>query len=118
MNTTFFTCKSVDCNNTVLSGNDLCPVCIERYKKLSAIAPEPIKKNSELYPAYFKDVSHLTEVDVYQICSLFGIQDSSGAIHHAIKKLLLSGKRTGKKSLKDDIREARDTLNRFLEMEA
>lgn len=69
-----------------------------------------------LYPKYYKNVSHLEAVDVYRVHQLFNIQDPSGAIQHASKKLLLSGVRTGGKSQFDDIREARDTLNRWLEM--
>ena len=68
------------------------------------------------YPKYYKDVSELNEVDVYQVHNLFNIQDPSGAIQHASKKLLLSGSRTGGKSSIDDIREARDTLTRYLEI--
>lgn len=71
---------------------------------------------SAKYPKYYKDVTNLREVDVYMVHELFGIQDSSGAIQHASKKLLLSGVRTGGKSKYDDIREARDTLNRWLEI--
>lgn len=70
----------------------------------------------DLYPKYYKDVSMLQEVDVYMIHTLFNIQDPSGAIQHASKKLLLSGVRTGGKSFYDDVREARDTLNRWLEI--
>ena len=71
---------------------------------------------SQKYPKYYKDVSQLTEVDVYQVHHIFDIQDPSGALQHASKKLLLSGVRTGGKSKHDDIREARDTLNRWLEI--
>ena len=71
---------------------------------------------SAKYPKYYKDVSHLREVDVYMVHQLFNIEDPSGAIQHASKKLLLSGVRTGGKSKYDDIREARDTLNRWLEI--
>lgn len=70
----------------------------------------------ELYPKYFKDVKGLTEVDVYQVHDLFQIEDTSGCIHHASKKLLLSGARTGGKSKFNDIKEARDTLNRWLQI--
>ena len=73
---------------------------------------------ASLYPKYYKDVSKLTEVDVYVIHYLFDIQDPSGAIQHASKKLLLSGVRTGGKSKRDDIKEARDTLTRWLELDA
>lgn len=72
---------------------------------------------TELYPKYFKDVSNLTEVDVYMLHQLFNIQDPSGAIQHASKKLLLSGVRTGGKSKREDIKEARDTLTRWLQID-
>lgn len=71
---------------------------------------------SKLYPKYYKDVSDVEELDVYHVHQIFNIQDPSGAIQHASKKLLLSGVRTGGKSFYDDIREARDTLNRWLEI--
>lgn len=71
---------------------------------------------SKKYPKYYKPVGNLTEVDVYAVHQLFNIQDPSGAIHHASKKLLLSGERTGGKTKYDDIREARDTLTRWLQL--
>lgn len=71
---------------------------------------------SKLYPKYYKDVSDVEELDVYHVHQIFNIQDPSGAIQHASKKLLLSGVRTGGKSFYDDVREARDTLNRWLEI--
>jgi hypothetical protein len=75
---------------------------------------EPIKKK---YSNYFKDVQPLNFIDVYQTHRLFEIDDPSGCIQHASKKLLLSGVRTGNKTKLQDIEEARDTLNRWLEME-
>lgn len=71
------------------------------------------QSNAVLYPHYFKDVSHLSEVDVYRVCKLFGVNDASGAKHHAIKKLLVSGNRGAKDNLQDVI-EARNTLNRLI----
>lgn len=71
------------------------------------------QSNAVLYPHYFKDVSHLSEVDVYRVCKLFGVNDASGAKHHAIKKLLVSGNRGAKDNIQDII-EARDTLNRLI----
>lgn len=68
------------------------------------------------YAAYYKDVSGLVSVDVYQVHQLFQISDSSGALQHASKKILLSGVRTGRKSKFQDIKEARDSLNRWLEI--
>lgn len=69
------------------------------------------------YPHYFKDVSELEWLDVYQLCKLFPVEDDSGAINHARKKLLVCGGRGGMKDKIKDIKEARDTLNRYLEME-
>lgn len=71
---------------------------------------------SEKYPQYYKPVGNLEEVDVYAVHHLFNIQDPSGCIQHASKKLLLSGVRTGGKSKAKDIREARDTLDRWLQL--
>ena len=109
-------CPSIGCGNPISPAEDFCSKCL-RYncpEKEAAEAPSLSKQ----YPKYYKDVRNLNEVDVYAIHQLFNIQDPSGAIQHASKKLLLSGVRTGGKSKKDDIREARDTLNRWLELDA
>ena len=66
------------------------------------------------YEKYFKDVSGFDVVDVYRVHRLFGVNDE--VLCHASKKLLLSGVRTGGKTLEQDVREARDSLNRWLEM--
>lgn len=75
-------------------------------------------KMSEKYPKYHKPVPEgVTELDVYAVCQMFPVDDPSGAINHARKKLLVPGVRTGGKSLLDDVREARDTLTRWLELQ-
>lgn len=66
------------------------------------------------YRKYFKDVSGYDVIDVYRTHRIFGLTDE--VLCHASKKLLLSGVRTGGKSLEQDVREARDSLNRWLEM--
>lgn len=66
------------------------------------------------YEKYFKDVSGYDVIDVYRVHRLFGVNDE--VLCHASKKLLLSGVRTGGKTLEQDVREARDSLNRWLEM--
>lgn len=72
---------------------------------------------SERYPKYYKRIpAGVMSVDVYAICKMFPVADDSGAINHARKKLLIPGTRTGGKSLYEDIKEARDTLNRWLEL--
>lgn len=66
------------------------------------------------YEKYFKDVSGYDVIDVYRTHRIFGLNDE--VLCHASKKLLLSGVRTGGKTLEQDVREARDSLNRWLEM--
>lgn len=66
------------------------------------------------YEKYFKDVSGYDVIDVYRTHRIFGLTDE--VLCHASKKLLLSGVRTGGKTLEQDVREARDSLNRWLEM--
>ena len=78
---------------------------------------EKSKSLAERYPQYYKSVRHLEHVDVYRVHELFGIDDLSGCLQHASKKILLSGVRTGGKPKIKDIMEARDTLTRWLEMQ-
>ena len=103
-------CRSIACPNMVVPQYDYCYDCTVRRNN------EEPQSMSAKYPQYFKDVSELTEVDVYCIHHLFQIDDPAGCIQHASKKLLLSGVRTGGKSKYQDIKEARDTLNRWLEL--
>ena len=71
---------------------------------------------AQQYPKYYKSVEGMKEVDVYAVHKIFEVNDPSGAIQHASKKLLLSGVRTGGKSKRKDIEEARDALNRWLQL--
>lgn len=57
-----------------------------------------------------------TTVDVYRILSAFEVTDP--CLQHAVKKLLVAGRRIGGKSEEQDVREAIWTLNRWLEMRA
>ena len=70
------------------------------------------------YSAYFKDVRHLDYIDVYRVVDLFECEKNGHAISHAAKKLLLTGVRTGGKDIDTEIREAIDSLTRWLEMRA
>lgn len=72
---------------------------------------------ADLYPKYHKHLPEgWTTIDVYGVCELFPIHDPSGSLNHARKKLLVPGVRTGGKSMYKDVKEARDTLNRWLEL--
>lgn len=66
------------------------------------------------YKHYFKDVSHLTHIDVYRVLDLFSVTDP--ALGHAAKKILCAGIRGAKDQAKD-VQEAIDTLTRWQEMQ-
>lgn len=110
-------CKTMGCTTVITQPpySDFCPDCMKEIFNMTG-APSHQPSMSELYPKYYKDFSDVDEADVYLVHHRFNIQDPSGCIHHASKKLLLSGVRTGGKSKYDDVREARDTLNRWLEI--
>lgn len=80
--------------------------------ELNASAPKPRK-----HAHYFKNISDFDEMDTYLFCRVWKVKDDSGALHHALKKLMDAGKR-GNKDKTKDVTEARDTLNRYLEIEA
>lgn len=110
-------CKTPECLMVISSNDspDYCDDCGPLYVEPSEALVEAVE-STKLYSAYFKDVRDLDEIDVYCVHALFQLQDTSGALHHASKKLLLSGVRTGGKSRYQDIKEARDTLNRWLDI--
>lgn len=66
-----------------------------------------------MYNHYKKDVTRLESIDVYRILELYNVTDP--CVQHAVKKLLCAGNR-GSKTEEQDIIEARDTLNRKLEI--
>lgn len=101
------------CDHHRYQNTDYCTQCLVERNQEQMRTNRPM---SEKYPKYYKSVEHLKEIDVYTVHELFNIQDPSGCIQHASKKLLLSGVRTGGKSAIDDIKEARDTLTRFLQL--
>lgn len=63
---------------------------------------------------YYKNVAHLKHIDVYRVLGLFNVTDP--CIQHAVKKLLVAGGRGAGKDVERDVREAVDSLNRFLQM--
>lgn len=74
-----------------------------------------VATKQERNPAYFKSMPD--EADVYAVAKAFDLQDSSGALHHALKKILLCGQRNGGKGKVQDIKEARVSITRWLELE-
>lgn len=109
-------CKTIGCTHLPEPDQDFCPECLSKTIERRSAGPHHPPRLADIYPQYYKDVAHLTEVDVYAVHHIFDIQDPSGAIQHASKKLLLSGVRTGGKSAAKDIKEARDTLSRWLQL--
>lgn len=72
---------------------------------------------ADKYPKYYKCTpSGSTVLDTYAVNMMFPVDDPTGCILHARKKLLVPGTRTGGKSMRDDIKEALDTLTRYLEL--
>lgn len=114
-------CKSVGCGVVITTPSlDFCMDCQKQHEGTTAEPSVAVNERqsslSLLYPKYFKNFTGIDEVDVYTVHARFEVNDCSGCIHHASKKLLLSGVRTGNKSKYQDIKEARDTLNRWLEI--
>lgn len=95
-------------------GSGLCNAC---YLKEQVVVPTEDSSSKRKHAHYFKDVSDFTEMDTYLLIRVWNIEDKNGALHHALKKMLDAGKRGNKDKMKD-IREARDSLNRYLEIEA
>lgn len=63
---------------------------------------------------YIVDVSKYNKLDIYRILKLYNVCDP--CLQHCIKKLLCAGKR-GVKNQTQDINEAMQSLQRFLEMQ-
>lgn len=77
---------------------------------------DPCLPMAQLYPKYYKPIPEQWDyIDTYRVNVIFPVDDESGCILHARKKLLVPGTRTGGKSMRADIKEARDTLNRWLD---
>lgn len=70
-------------------------------------------KNNNNNP-YIVDISKYNKLDIYRILKLYEVSDP--CLQHAIKKLLCAGKR-GVKNQTQDINEAVQSLQRFLEMQ-
>ena len=62
---------------------------------------------------YFKDVSNITEIDVYTVLKLFDVTDP--CLQHIVKKALCAGKR-GHKGMMEDLQNIVDTAIRAVEL--
>lgn len=73
-----------------------------------------MQSNLEKHNHYFRNVKHLSVIDVYRVLQIFDV--TNPCLQHAIKKLLVAGGRGGGKSAAKDVNEAIDSLHRWLEM--
>lgn len=117
-----YLCKAIGCNNQTDALHDFCPDCrqIQCSESDDRINISEISiaasSRADIRPHQFKSVEHLTEVDVFAVHHLFDINDPSGALQYASRKLLLSSSGSERRPNHEDIREARDTLTRWLEL--
>lgn len=115
-------CRIIGCDNRVLGmGQDFCQSCtIQRSQEAIDSANEvrdtTTQTLSKKYRHHFKSVADVDEIDVYSVHQLFNLQDPSGCIQSASKKLLMSSSLRNDKTTHQLIEEARDSLSRWLQL--
>lgn len=82
---------------------------IDDEPKLEDIELNPLPKHSH----YFKDVSDVAQIDVYDVLLRFGVTDP--CLQHIVKKALCAGNR-GHKDFERDLQDIHDTAKRALEI--
>ena len=97
-------CRSIGCINRAEAHQDFCEPC--NSKELPGFEPGDL---SEKYPQQYKSVGDMESIDVFAVHHLFQLQDPSGCLQHA-SRLLLSNPDARA------VREARDTLTRWLQL--
>lgn len=76
---------------------------------------DPAYEQANKYPAYWRTLpEHWQYIDTYRVNELFPVEDKSGRLLHARKKLLVPGVRTGGKSMMKDVLEAISTLQEWV----
>ncbi len=114
------TCKSIGCTTQISETVDFCSEClalntpgqVQLSFDFDSDEASPPKQRSR----QFQNANRNENVDVFGIHQLFEIRDFSGCIHQASTKLLLSGDNSTSRPLVQDITDARDFLNRWLEL--
>lgn len=109
-------CKSIGCSLRIPAKHDFCIPCLEKAANPEDSDDPTSEELSSQNPSQYKDLGDLTEIDIFAVHHLFQINDPSGCIHYASRKLLLSGEHTAGQVSFDDIKEARDTLTRWLHL--
>ena len=94
-----------------------CSIVWQRHtqpEELQFLDDEPVEPvGSTPHNHYFKDVSDIDSIDVYEVLLRFGVTDP--CLQHIVKKALCTGNR-GHKSLKTDMKDIHDTAVRMLAM--
>lgn len=105
-------CKSIGCNHHAVSGQDFCGPCLNTDSAVENPLRAPL---SEVFPDTYKSTGDMADIDAFAVNHLFGVNDNSGCLQHAVRKLLHSGTA---EHVYRDIREARDALTRWLQLNA
>lgn len=104
---THFTSENLDYWNNL-------PILWQRHTKpeeLPFVDDEP--KEQREHNHYFKDVSDINTIDVYEVLYRFGVTDP--CLQHIVKKALCAGQR-GHKDFETDLQNIRDTAIRAIEI--
>lgn len=102
------TCKSIGCVNTAEQGSDFCTSCLNH-------SPSKSESNLATRQGNYHSLGDMTEIDAFGVAFLFGLEDPSGCLQHASRKILSHGSKSGPARVQA-IREARDTLTRWLQL--
>lgn len=102
-------CKSIGCCNPASAG-DFCIPCVNREVDHPDATTQTL---AERYPDQYRALGDYSEIDVYGVLHLFEIPDLSGCLQQATMKLLMTGT---SQQLYRDVREARDHLTRWLQL--
>ena len=97
-------CKSIGCRHEIAPGFDFCSGCLHSDGSTA--------RQTQASDPNFKSLGDMAEIDVYGIHFLFQIQDPSGCLQHASRLILTNGAKPSPAA----IREARDVLTRWLQL--
>lgn len=87
------------------------------FEKLGEVTQEADEIDQRKSTKYRKQIpSGMGYLDVYRVCALFNVQDTTGGIHQAIKKLLAAGNR-GYKNREEDLQEAIDAIQEVMKID-
>lgn len=120
-----YKCKTMSCNEQVSFDRDYCKDCSDRFRLLEVLRDNgPVSSTGPFHldepligQVPPQPVESTRSYDVYETHQKYGIQDPSGCLHQASKNILLSSASKTKEEFFQQIREARDLLNRWIELQ-